>query len=103
MYLVYTSPVFSYSVTNDDDDDDKCQDKGSVCTELDVLTDFQQNIVKWQRQQKERRYREIKENKDFSLKINTSADHSISAKLHCFMCSKSLSLGVKSNRILLSN
>ena len=25
---------------NDDDDDDKCQDKGSVCTKLDVLTDF---------------------------------------------------------------
>ena len=85
-------------------DDDKCGDKSSaVCTELDVLTEFRQNFAKWQRQQKEKRYREIKENKDFSLKINISADHSITAKLHCLMCCKSLSLGVKSNSILLSN
>ena len=86
------------------DDDDKCGDKSStVCTELNVLIEFRQNFAKWQCQQKEKRYREIKENKDFSLKINISADHSITAKFHCLMRCKSLSLGVKSNSILLSN
>ena len=65
--------------------------------------DFRQNIVKWQRQQQVPKYKEIKENKDFSLKINISGDQYISAVLHCFMCGKCLSLGIKSNNILLSN
>ena len=81
----------------------KISDNGSDCTELGVLMDFQQNFIKWQRQQHVARYKEIKENKDFSLKINISGDHSILATLHCFMCGKCLSLGVKSNKILLSN
>lgn len=81
-------------------DDD---DKDSNCTELGLLMDFRQNFVKWQRQQQVTRYKEIKENKDFSLKINISGGQSISAMLHCFMCRKCLSLGVKSNSILLSN
>ena len=78
-------------------------DKGCDCIELDLLMDFQQNFVKWQRQQQVPRYKEIKENKGFSRKTNISGDQSISAVLHCFMCGKCLSLGVKSNSILLSN
>ena len=65
--------------------------------------DFRQNFVKWQRQQQVARYKEIKENKDFSLKISVSGDQSISVVLNCFMCGKCLSLGIKSNNILLSN
>ena len=41
--------------------------------------------------------------KGFSLKMNISGDQYISAVLHCFMCGKCLSLGIKSNNILLSN
>lgn len=81
-------------------DDDN---EGIKCNELGMLMDFRQNFVKWQRQQQVPRYKEIKENKDFLLKINTSGNQSISAVLHCFMCGKCLSLGVKSNNILLSN
>ena len=75
-------------------------DEGSNCTELGMLIDFRQNFVKLQRQQQVPRFKEIK---DFSLKINISGDQSISAMSHCFMCGKCLSLGVKSNSILLSN
>ena len=78
-------------------------DKGCDCTEVDLLMDFRQNFVKWQRQQQVSRYKEIKENKDFSLKINISGDQSISAVLHCFMSAKCLSLGIKSSNIPLSN
>ena len=64
-----------------------------------MLMDFRQNFVKWQWQQQVR----YKENKDFTLKINISGDQFISAMLHCFMCGKCLSLGIKSNNVLLSN
>ena len=95
-------------------------DKGCDCTELDLLMDFRQNFVKLQRQQRVPRYKEIKENKEFSPKINISGDQSISAVLHhreytlrvrrvyylwlhCFMYGKCLSLGIKSKNTLLSN
>ena len=76
--------------------------EGSSCSELDLLKDFRQNFVKWQRHQQVQRYKEIRENKDFSLKISISSDQSVSAILNCSMCGKRLSLGVKSNSILLS-
>ena len=46
-------------------------------SKLEMLMDFRQNFVKWQRQQQVARYKEIKESKDFSLKINVYGDHAV--------------------------
>lgn len=80
-------------------------DRGKECfSELDLLTDFRQSFAKWQRQQKNQEHKEIKENQDFLVKISTSgADNAINASVSCYSCGKVLSLGVKSNKILLSN
>ena len=71
-------------------------------TELDLLADFWQSFAKWQRQQKKSEFREIKENKHFIVRISISGSK-INASVNCYLCGNVLSLGVKSNKVLLSN
>lgn len=71
-------------------------------TELDLLANFRQSFAKWQRHQKQSELRDIKENKHFLVRISVS-NSKINASVNCYLCGNVLSLGVKSNKVLLSN
>jgi len=74
---------------------------------FEIAGKIQKQIVKWQNSQKEMHLKQLKEHKDFEIKVQSAAGLrcSVAASINCKICNISSSLGMhdKPNSFLISN
>ena len=74
---------------------------------LEIANKIRKQIVKWQNSQKETHLKQLKEHKDFEIKVQSAvgADCSVDVSITCKICNVSSSLGMhdKPNSFLISN